>query len=114
LVFHRPDGRRIHAAGSAPECFRGNILADKFSDEFSGQFSGQFSDEVLRAEHAELGLDIDAATSRSRWRGEPMDYGLAIEAMWRQRGGARAAAPTLGPTPTPMPMPTTAPTLAPT
>jgi hypothetical protein len=85
FVFYRPDGRRIDAAGSATECFRGNILSD--------EFSGEFSDEVLRTEHADLGLGISAATSRSRWLGEPLDYDLAIGALWRRRDRARLAAP---------------------
>jgi hypothetical protein len=28
-----------------------------------------------------LGIHIDASTAATRWRGEPMDYGLAIETL---------------------------------
>jgi len=101
FVFYRPDGRRIHAAGSATECFRGNIFSDECASEFS--------DQVLRAEHAALGLDINPATSRSRWFGEPMDYDLAIEALWRQRDRTSAAAPIHAPAPVPAPAPAPAP-----
>jgi hypothetical protein len=81
FVFYRPDGQRIREAGGAPKCFRGN----------------NFSDDALRARHADLGLVIDAATSRSRWLGEPMDDQLLIEAMWRQRYGSGAVAYNLRP-----------------
>jgi hypothetical protein len=38
----------------------------------------------------EAGLAIDWQTSRCRWLGERMDYGLAIEALVQQRACARS------------------------
>jgi hypothetical protein len=36
--------------------------------------------------HAEQGLQIDGATAATRWRGERMDYGLAIQVLLQQAG----------------------------
>jgi hypothetical protein len=36
---------------------------------------------ALRAVHAARGLEIDAATAAPRWDGEPVDYGLAVQAL---------------------------------
>jgi hypothetical protein len=38
----------------------------------------------LVAVHEEQALHIDAHTARTRWRGEPMDYGLAIDVLLGQ------------------------------
>jgi hypothetical protein len=62
FVFTRPDGRRIAECG---RCFSGNIG----------------SGAELFGLNASEGLAIDAATSRSRWQGEALDYDMAIEAM---------------------------------
>ena len=47
--------------------FRGNVLA-------------------LPAAHAEAGLSIDAGTLPPRWQGEPMDLGLAVQALVQRAG----------------------------
>lgn len=60
FVFSRPDGERIAVAGEAVRRFCGNVAG------------------VI-----EQDIEIDAETIRSRWQGEPLDYGLAIEALWR-------------------------------
>jgi len=61
FVFTRPDGRRIPATGSL-DC---DLVQRALFD--------------LNREH---GLDIDAQTSRCRWQGETMDYGLATEYLY--------------------------------
>ena len=61
FVFTRPDGRRIAATGSL--------------DRDLGQRS-------LFDLNRERGLDIDPQTSRCRWQGETMDYGLATEYLY--------------------------------
>jgi hypothetical protein len=43
----------------------------------------------LVAVHEEQVLHIDAHTARTRWRGEPMDYGLAIDALLAKERRAR-------------------------
>lgn len=70
FVFSRPDGSRIGAAGR----FRGNISADSSRPL------------PLMRMHEASGLRIDRHTARSRWQGEPMDYGLALEGLWALRG----------------------------
>ena len=50
----------------------------------------------LAAKHDEEGIHIDPLTARTRWRGESMDYGLAIEVLLaKERGAARRASGTL-------------------
>lgn len=39
----------------------------------------------IEIQHRESGLDIDAKTAVSAWRGERMDYGLALDVMWERR-----------------------------
>ena len=34
----------------------------------------------------ELGLEIDSQTAITAWRGEAMDYGLAVDALFRRSG----------------------------
>jgi len=41
----------------------------------------------LPAEHAECGIHIDAKTATTGWRGERMDYGVAIDSL-RYRSAA--------------------------
>ena len=45
----------------------------------------------LAAAHREMGIAIDADTAATRWRGEKMDHGIAIDAL--RRRAARAAEP---------------------
>jgi hypothetical protein len=33
--------------------------------------------------HAEAGIEPDAWTTTPDWHGEPLDYGLAIDMLWR-------------------------------
>ncbi len=90
FVFTRPDGQRIADCGARPaglaasvndseECFRGNIsLRPPTGDAALAEF-----EETLRfvIERMNPGSSIDADTSRCQWRGEPMDYSMAIEGM---------------------------------
>jgi len=46
----------------------------------------------LVAVHAKQSLHIDAHTARTRWRGEPMDYGLAIDVLLGQERRPRDVA----------------------
>ncbi len=62
FVFSRPDGQRIAAAGPLGQ------------DPVRGA-----SQRSLFALNRKRGLDIDTDTSRCRWQGETMDYGLATE-----------------------------------
>ena len=44
-------------------------------------------------EHAERGIHIDPHTARTHWRGETMDYGIAIDVLLgRERRTARETA----------------------
>ncbi len=43
----------------------------------------------LIAAHRELGLDIDQGTATTRWRGETMDYGLALDVLFSRRQRAQ-------------------------
>jgi hypothetical protein len=71
FVFTRPDGRRLEENGT--QSFRGNISRTRYSG----------FEETLRLHmlNREAGLAITAETSRCHWRGERMDYSMAIEAM---------------------------------
>jgi hypothetical protein len=71
FVFTRPDGRRLEENGA--RCFRGNISHARDTG----------FEETLRLHmlNREAGLAINAETSRCQWRGERMDYSMAIEAM---------------------------------
>ena len=74
IEFLHPDGRVIPPAGKAQEdCFRGNNPAVSEAQR-------------LAAFNAERGLKIDAQTARCRWRGERMDYNIAIDGLCRQAG----------------------------
>ena len=71
IKFTRPDGEVIPAAGKAHgRCFRGNTCGA----------------EQLKAFNTARGLHIDAGTARCGWRGERMDYDIAIEALCREAG----------------------------
>ena len=48
--------------------------------------------ETVVNEHAERGVHIDPHTARTHWRGETMDYGLAIDVLLGKERRARAAA----------------------
>ena len=54
----------------------------KSFDSVAPDHTRPFSDwEQLPAEHAHQGILIDKNTAATRWRGETMDYGLAIEVL---------------------------------
>jgi hypothetical protein len=61
--FSYPDGRILPEGPAAR--FRGNVVA-------------------IRRRNRQHGLEIDQDTLRSRWRGERMDLGLAVEALIRR------------------------------
>ncbi|MXW44412.1 MAG: DUF222 domain-containing protein [Gammaproteobacteria bacterium] len=74
IKFTRPDGRVIPAAGKEHgECFRGNTSAANGAQR-------------VEALNTARGLTINAGTARCRWRGERMDYDIAIDALCRQAG----------------------------
>ncbi|HEX7237547.1 MAG TPA: DUF222 domain-containing protein [Gammaproteobacteria bacterium] len=74
FIFTRPDGRRVEENGV--KCFRGNILPP-----IDSTYRG--FEENLRGymKTYDAGLSITAETSRCQWRGESMDYSMAIESM---------------------------------
>ncbi|MDE0454238.1 MAG: DUF222 domain-containing protein [Gammaproteobacteria bacterium] len=81
IRFTRPDGRVIPPAGKEHErCFRGNTCAK------SGNASAASGAEQLEAFNRARSLTIDAYTARCRWRGERMDYDIAIEGLCREAG----------------------------
>jgi hypothetical protein len=69
FVFTRPDGSPLPEFIRVEKCFRGNILTEG---------------------NRERGIDIDSTTIDSRWLGERMDYGMAIDALIAAREGTRA------------------------
>ena len=83
FVFTRPDGRHVEENGA--QCFSGNISRPE-AEEHRG------FEETLRLHvlNREAGLTITPETSRCQWRGERMDYSMAIEGMQflEQRAGA--------------------------
>jgi len=87
FVFTRPDGRRVEENGA--QCFRGNI-----SRPNPAPYPG--FEETLRLHllNREAGLAITADTGRCQWRGERMDYSMAIEGMYflEEKAGAAPAA----------------------
>jgi len=72
IEFMRPDGGVIPPAGKAQE------------DCFSGNNPAVCGRQRLAAFNAERGLNIDAQTAR--WRGERMDYIIAIDGLCWQAG----------------------------
>ena len=72
IEFIRPDGGVIPPAGKTQEdCFRGNNCVTGGAEQ-------------LKASNVERGLSIDAQTARCRWRGERMDYNIAIDGLcWK-------------------------------
>ena len=81
IRFTRPDGRVIPPAGNAHgRCYRGNTCAKL------GNTCAAGGAEQLKAFNTARGLSIDAGTARCRWRGERMDYDIAIDALCRRAG----------------------------
>ena len=58
---------------------RSDLLRRVF--EIDGLHCARCGGAAARAAHDARGLDIDAATAAPRWDGEPVDYGLAVEAL---------------------------------
>ncbi len=74
IEFTRPDGRVIPPAGKTHgTCFRGNT-------------SAVCGARRVAAFNTARGLTINAGAARCRWRGERMDYNIAIEALCREAG----------------------------
>ncbi len=79
IRFTRPDGQVIPPAGKEHGgkahggCFRGNTCAATGAEQ-------------LASFNKARGLAIDAGTARCRWRGERMDYDIAIDGLCREAG----------------------------
>ena len=95
IRFTRPDGGVIAPAGKARGgCFRGNICAKSGNTcaetgdacTKNGDISAAGGAEQLEAFNAARGHTIDAGTARCRWRGERMDYDIAIDGLCREAG----------------------------
>ncbi len=81
IEFTRPDGQVIPQAGKAHGgCFRGNTCIE------SGNTCAASGSERLKALNTARGRTIDAETARCRWRGERMDYDIAIDGLCRKAG----------------------------
>ena len=100
IEFTRPDGRALPASGWdtryvaswREQCFRGNIRVETGAEtgaasaEWIAEAADASGDLPLAKYTERRGVTIDAKTSRCGWRGEVMDYGLAIEALCWQSG----------------------------
>ena len=88
IRFTRPDGEVIPAAGKEHGgCFRGNTCAESGNScEKPGSTCAAGGAEQLEAFNTARGLTIDAGTARCRWRGERMDYDIAIDGLCREAG----------------------------
>ncbi|MDE0454983.1 MAG: DUF222 domain-containing protein [Gammaproteobacteria bacterium] len=88
IRFTRPDGEVIPAAGKEHgRCFRGNTCAESGNScEKPGSTCAAGGAEQLEAFNRARGLAIDAYTARCRWRGERMDYDIAIDGLCREAG----------------------------
>jgi len=81
IQFTRPDGVVIPPAGKDHGgCFRGNTCAKP------GNTCVANGAERVEALNSARGLTIDAGTARCRWRGERMDYDIAIDELCRRAG----------------------------
>lgn len=76
FVFTRPDGQRVAENGEI--CFRGNNSA---SLPAAAPYSGFEESLRIHMLNHERGIEITTDTSRCQWRGESMDYSMAIEAL---------------------------------
>jgi hypothetical protein len=77
FVFTRPDGSRVEPNGRLGVRFRGSASLPYHTD-------GLFEHNLGR------GIDVDEETARCRWLGERMDYGMALEDLFRTRDLALA------------------------
>ena len=102
IRFMRPDGGVIAPAGKARGgCFRGNTCAESENTcaksgntcagsgntcRKPGNVCAAGGAEQLEAFNRARGHTIDAGTARCRWRGERMDYDIAIDGLCREAG----------------------------
>ena len=88
IRFTRPDGRVIPPAGKLHRrCFRGNTCTKPGNAcTAPGNACAAGGSEQLKAFNAARGHTIDAGTARCRWRGERMDYDIAIDGLCREAG----------------------------
>jgi len=59
----------------------GREIAAAVYPQFEVPVIGANGETPLEFQHAEMGLDIDATTAVTLWRGETMDYAMAVEGM---------------------------------
>jgi hypothetical protein len=78
FVFTRPDGSRVEANGALKVRFRGSAAT-------------AFELDRLFEQNLSRGVRIDEETSRCRWIGDRMDYGLAVGDLIWLRDRARQA-----------------------
>ena len=71
FVFTKPNGTRVPENGA--KCFRGNNCTPPYRG-----VEASLRDYL---EKHDPNLSITAETSRCQWRGESMDYSMAIESM---------------------------------
>jgi hypothetical protein len=78
VVFLKPDGTRLAEAGRLD---RHLDLLDRLDPEkcFGGSITTDKAPFPLVALNRKQGLEIDEQTAKSRWIGDPMDYGWATE-----------------------------------
>ncbi len=81
LVFTSSTGQVIEQA-LYPQ-FKSSDLKNA---HFGPQNSGADNLLAIESENEELGLKIDSQTAITAWRGEAMDYGLAVDALIRKSG----------------------------
>ncbi|MDE0488084.1 MAG: DUF222 domain-containing protein [Gammaproteobacteria bacterium] len=88
IRFTRPDGGVIPPAGKLQRgCFRGNTCTKPGNAcTAPGNACAAGGSEQLKAFNAARGHTIDAGTARCRWRGERMDYDIAIDGLCREAG----------------------------
>ena len=95
IRFTRPDGGVIPPAGKLHRrCFRGNTCAESENScaesgntcAKPGNVCAAGGAEQLEAFNRARGHTIDAGTARCRWRGERMDYDIAIDGLCREAG----------------------------
>jgi hypothetical protein len=82
LVFTNSAGKRIEQA----------LFPQFRASEFSSPGARLHNSLVIETDNADLGLEIDSQTAITAWRGETMDYNLAVAALF-----ARACKPGSGP-----------------
>lgn len=77
LVFTNSAGKRIEQA----------LFPQFRASEFSSPGARLHQSLLIETENADLGLDIDSQTAVTAWRGETMDYGMAVSALFARAHG---------------------------